>query len=109
MGGLRRRFAKERPRQGGQEASAPAPGSLSHALSRETSPRFGVAAATGRLVVLIPIGAVEPHGPHLGLGTDVAISEGAAQAAAQRLQARGMEARVAPAIPYGVTECAAGF
>jgi creatinine amidohydrolase len=76
---------------------------------RDTSPHFGTAAATGKLVVLIPIGAVEPHGPHLGLGTDIAISEGVAQEAAQRLEAQGTPARVAPAIPYGVTDCAAGF
>jgi creatinine amidohydrolase/Fe(II)-dependent formamide hydrolase-like protein len=29
------------------------------------------------LVALIPVGSTEPHGPHLGLGTDVIISAAA--------------------------------
>jgi creatinine amidohydrolase len=70
---------------------------------------LGSAAASGKLVVLIPIGAVEPHGPHLGLGSDITISEGAAERAAERLTSCGLTALVAPSIPYGVTECAAGF
>lgn len=39
----------------------------------------------GRAVALLPIGAVEQHGPHLPLGTDLMIAEAVAEAAAARL------------------------
>jgi creatinine amidohydrolase len=74
-----------------------------------TSPGFGELAATGSLVVLLPVGSLEPHGPHLSLETDTEISLGAAGRAAERLEQRGLPARVAPAVPYGVTECARAF
>lgn len=61
------------------------------------------------LVILVPVGSVEPHGPHMSLVTDTVISETAADRAAALLGERGITARVAPAIPYGVTDCAAGF
>ena len=56
-----------------------------------------------------PVGSVEPHGPHLPLATDSILSEIAAERAAQRLAAAGATALVAPTIPYGVTDFAAGF
>ncbi len=60
-------------------------------------------------VVLVPVGSVEPHGPHLPLGTDTLISETAAGRACVALAERGVTAVVAPSVPYGVTEFAAGF
>ncbi len=86
-----------------------APGSGKHSLRWLTSPAFGELAATGQLVVLLPVGSVEPHGPHLSLETDTEISLGAAERAAERLEERGLSARIAPAVPYGVTECARDF
>ena len=74
-----------------------------------TSPAFGALAAGGRLVVLLPCGSVEPHGPHLSLVTDTEISLGAAERAAERLEARGLAAVIAPPVAYGVTDCARGF
>ncbi len=62
-----------------------------------------------RLIVLLPVGSVEPHGPHLPLSTDTLISQGVAQRAAARLSNAGRRALVAPAIPYGVTDYASGF
>ena len=59
--------------------------------------------------VLVPVGSVEPHGPHLPLGTDTLISDEAAERAAVLLQERGVSTYVAPAVPYGVTLYAAGF
>lgn len=59
--------------------------------------------------VLVPVGSVEPHGPHLPLVTDTLISEHAAGLAAQALAAQGVGAWVAPSVPYGVTDFAAGF
>jgi creatinine amidohydrolase len=61
------------------------------------------------VVVLVPVGAVEPHGPHLPLDTDVVISRAAAERAAVALQNRGVAALVAPEVAYGVTDFAKGF
>ncbi len=66
-------------------------------------------AAGGPVVALLPVGSTEPHGPHLPLATDVVISEAACARALAGLAARGVTALIAPAVPYGVTECAAGF
>jgi creatinine amidohydrolase len=78
-------------------------------LDRLTSPQFGELVASGRLVVLLPVGSVEPHGPHLALGTDTAISRAACAQACELLADRGITARIAPAIAYGVTDCARRF
>lgn len=61
-------------------------------------------------VLLLPIGAVEPHGPHAPLGTDAYISAGMCERAATRL-ADDPQIRVLilPGLPYGVTRYAAGF
>jgi creatinine amidohydrolase len=62
------------------------------------------------VVALVPVGSTEPHGPHLGLGTDVVISAAACLRAAELLEKRGtMVGVIAPAVSYGVTECAIGF
>jgi creatinine amidohydrolase len=74
-----------------------------------TSPSFGELARSGKLVVLLPVGSVEPHGPHMSLATDTVISVGAAKAAAVKLEEAGLKPVIAPGIPYGVTECAAAF
>jgi creatinine amidohydrolase len=60
-------------------------------------------------VALVPVGALEAHGPHLPLGTDVIIAEGTARRAAAALEARGRAAAIAPPIAYSVTAYAAGF
>jgi creatinine amidohydrolase len=78
-------------------------------LATESSPAFGQAVATDVLIVLVPIGSVEPHGPHLGLATDCVISEGICRVAAERLFERGFLPRIAPTVSYGVTECARAF
>lgn len=79
-------------------------------LARHTTASLAALVAGPRPVVaLVPVGSTEPHGPHLGLGTDVAISEGAARAALAGLRAAGVAPVIAPAVAYGVTDCAAGF
>lgn len=80
-------------------------------LARHTTESLrGLAAGKRALVALVPVGSTEPHGPHLGLGTDVVISAAACVRATELLERKGPLAGViAPAISYGVTECAAGF
>ncbi len=63
-----------------------------------------------RPVLLLPLGAVEPHGPHAPLGTDPLISRGMCERAADRLAAdEDVHVLVLPEVPYGVTRFAAGF
>jgi creatinine amidohydrolase len=62
------------------------------------------------VVALVPVGSTEPHGPHLGLGTDVVISAAACVRATEMFARKGpLTAVIAPAISYGVTDCAQGF
>lgn len=68
-----------------------------------------VASSPGRSVALVPVGSVEPHGPHLPLETDTTISETCAVRAAARLESMGIATALAPSVPYGVTEYARGF
>lgn len=81
-----------------------------YGLRNVTTVQFAQAvAAAAPLVILLPVGSVEPHGPHLGLLTDTLISQSSAALAAERLSRQGTTAWIAPAVPYGVTDCAAGF
>ncbi len=65
--------------------------------------------AGGRAVAIVPVGSVEPHGPHLPLETDTRISEVCAARAVPLLASQGIRAVVAPSVPYGVTDYAGGF
>ena len=79
-------------------------------LGELTTERVRAALAAGRPVVaLVPVGSVEPHGPHLPLVTDTIISEAAAARAVGMLEGQGLTAFVAPAVAYGVTRFAEGF
>src|SRR2546425_10165 len=62
-----------------------------------------------KAVALLPVGAVEAHGPHLPLTTDVVIAETMARAAAVRLATRGYDALLLPPLAYTAAEFAAGF
>ena len=59
----------------------------------------------GRGVAILPVGAIEAHGPHLPLDADVVIAAAMAKAGAERLASRGLTAVILPALPY----TAAGF
>ena len=59
--------------------------------------------------ILLPVGSVEPHGPHLPLATDTIISEESSARAARVLGERGIVTYIAPSVPYGVTDFAEGF
>lgn len=75
---------------------------MTHDLARMTSPEARDALARSRTVVL-PIGSIEQHGPHLPNGTDTMAAELVAQEVAARL-----DAVYAPFCPYGVTPIHAG-
>jgi creatinine amidohydrolase len=61
-------------------------------LAAATSPQ-----TSGARLVLVPVGSVEQHGPHLPLDTDTVI----ARAVADRMASRLGDAWVAPAVSYG--------
>lgn len=76
-----------------------------------SSPQVAAVRESDRVpVLLLPLGAIEPHGPHAPLGTDPLISGGMCERAAARL-ADDPDVRVLilPALPYGVTRYAAAF
>jgi len=64
---------------------------------------------SGRLVLLLPLGSTESHGPHGPLSTDITISTEVCLRAAAALVERGHEAWVLPPVSYAVTECARAF
>jgi creatinine amidohydrolase len=78
-------------------------------LAELTTGELATVCATPAATVLLPVGSVEPHGPHLPLGTDTLISEVACAHAVSELRARGVAAYIAPSVPYGVTDFADGF
>ena len=79
-------------------------------LAEMTTEAVSALLARGRPVaVLLPVGSVEPHGPHLPLATDTLISDAAAARATALLEDRRIPSVLAPPVPYGVTDFAAGF
>ncbi len=61
------------------------------------------------VVAILPVGAVEAHGPHLPLGTDLIIAAAMARAGATRLAARGLNVLVLPTLPFAPAPFAAAF
>lgn len=62
-----------------------------------------------RTLAILPVGAVEAHGPHLPLATDGVIAMAMTRAAAARLEAQGHPVLVLPALTYTAATFAAGF
>lgn len=61
-------------------------------------------------VLLLPLGAVEPHGPHAPLATDVLISEEVCERAARALDGdHEVRVFVLPALSYGIARYGAAF
>jgi creatinine amidohydrolase len=60
-------------------------------------------------VAILPVGAVEAHGPHLPLGTDVVIAEAMARECAECLHERGGTAFILPPLWYTATDFADTF
>lgn len=67
------------------------------------------AALRQRPVGLVPIGAVEAHGPHLPLDTDVIIAVATAERAASLLVQSGVPALILPPIAYTVSFVGTSF
>lgn len=84
---------------------------MTFAFADLTSPQVTeVLTGQRKPVLLLPVGAVEPHGPHAPLGTDEVISAGMCTRAAARL-ANDPDVRVLvlPELNYGVTRFGAAF
>lgn len=60
-------------------------------------------------VAVLPVGAIEAHGPHLPLETDVIIALAMARSGAARLAARGTSVVVLPPLTYTTASFAEGF
>jgi creatinine amidohydrolase len=61
-------------------------------------------------VLLLPVGTVEPHGPHAPLGTDVLLATEVCERTARALtHDAAVRALVLPPVPYGVTRYGAAF
>lgn len=61
-------------------------------------------------VLLLPVGATEPHGPHAPLATDSIISVSTCERAARRLATDpSVRALILPPLSYGVTRYGAAF
>src|SRR5262245_35413519 len=63
----------------------------------------------GRTVAVLPAGAIEAHGPHLPLGTDVIIAEAMARAGAELLSSHGLDVVLPPALAFAPAPFAAAF
>ena len=62
-----------------------------------------------RSVVLLPLGAIEQHGPHLPLLVDWLGADELARRIAPHLRRAGYRAILAPALPYGVSTLAVNW
>lgn len=62
-----------------------------------------------RTILILPVGAIEAHGPHLPLGSDILIAQAMARAGAARIEAQGLGALILPALPYTAAMFGAGF
>ena len=63
----------------------------------------------GGAVAVLPVGALEAHGPHLPVATDVLIAEAMAEAGARRLEEEGTTTLLLPALRYTSAAFAAEF
>jgi creatinine amidohydrolase len=62
-----------------------------------------------RTVVVLPVGAIEAHGPHLPLGTDNVIATAMARSGVSQLSPHGFAGVLLPALPYTAAPFGAAF
>jgi len=60
-------------------------------------------------LVVLPVGAIEAHGPHLPLDTDVVIATAMARAGARKLTDRGHVVLILPALAYTAASFGSAF
>lgn len=63
----------------------------------------------GETVAVLPLGAIEAHGPHLPIGTDTVIARGMVERAAELLPRIGWRVLVLPPLAFTPAGFAAGF
>jgi creatinine amidohydrolase len=63
----------------------------------------------GQAVAILPVGAIEAHGPHLPLATDVVIARAMARSGAEKIQARSLAAVVLPPLAFTPAPFGAAF
>jgi creatinine amidohydrolase len=62
-----------------------------------------------RALVLVPVGSVEQHGPHLPLATDAMVADAVCRVAAESIDRTGSGVLVAPPLSYGASGEHEGF
>ena len=67
--------------------------------------RWPEVAAAPRALLVVPVGSLEQHGPHLPLDTDTTVAAAVAEAVHEQRPAAGL----APAVPFGASGEHAGF
>jgi creatinine amidohydrolase len=92
-------------RAGAQCSTGMLPGVIR--LADLTWPEARQVARDRRSVVLLPLGAVEQHGPHLPLSVDWLGAEEVARRVAPHLRRHGWRPVLAPSLPYGTSTLAA--
>ena len=70
-------------------------------LDSLTSPEVKALCLQGDVDVVLPLGAIEQHGPHLPLNVDVLIAEEVSRLVVSRLVIEGLQIVIAPTFVYG--------
>lgn len=120
MAATYRRSGSRRPvPESGAEAAGPTAGSPArHEEPRRDMPARRLEEMTWEevrdlpiedAVAVLPIGALEAHGPHLPIATDVIIAEAMTEAGARRLEAEGVDTLLLPTLRYTSAGFAAAF
>ncbi len=66
-------------------------------------------AAQGGAVILFPIGVIEEHGPHMGLGVDTYLAYLRCKLLRRELETRGLKALIAPPFYWGINHNTGSF
>jgi creatinine amidohydrolase len=62
-----------------------------------------------KALVLLPLGVIEEHGPHLCLGTDIYIAHQQCMFIKKKLEEKGFEAVIAPPFYWGICQATGSF